>query len=48
MTLVICVQDDNKSGNETPRGSWASFDLRSSQPDELIMGLLDKVGSAVG
>ena len=25
------------------RGSWASFDLRSSQPDPLIAGLLDHV-----
>ena len=28
-------------GSETPRGSWASFDLRNSQPDAPIAGLLD-------
>ena len=27
----------------TPRGSWASFDLRNSQPDAAIAGLLDAV-----
>ena len=27
----------------TPRGSWASFDLRNSQPDASIAGLLDAV-----
>ena len=36
-------EDDNKSGSETPRGSWASFDLRTSKPDDLLPGLLDKV-----
>ncbi|XP_023320823.1 dedicator of cytokinesis protein 7, partial [Eurytemora carolleeae] len=36
-------QDENKSGSETPRGSWASFDLRTSKPDDLLPGLLDKV-----
>ena len=28
------------TGAETPRNSWASFDLRSQQPDPLIDGLL--------
>ena len=31
------------SGSETPRGSWASFDLQSSKPDELLPGLLAKI-----
>ncbi len=34
----------NSSTNDnTPRGSWATFDLRNSQPDALIPGLLDHV-----
>ena len=40
-------QDRGQSGApptvEGQRGSWASFDLRSSQPDPLIAGLLDHV-----
>lgn len=33
------------SVSDTPRGSWASsvFDLRNSQADPLLPGLLDKV-----
>ena len=31
------------SDQGTPRGSWASFDLRNSQPDAAIAGLLDSV-----
>ena len=30
-----------QNGSETPRGSWASFDLRNSQPDAPIVGLLE-------
>ena len=41
------MQDQGQSGAPTTaegqRGSWASFDLRSSQPDPLIAGLLDHV-----
>lgn len=32
---------EQRNGTETPRGSWASFDLRNSQPDAPIAGLLD-------
>lgn len=31
------------SDQGTPRGSWASFDLRNSQPDPVIAGVLDSV-----
>ena len=30
-----------RNGSETPRGSWASFDLRNSTPDAPIAGLLE-------
>ena len=30
-------------GDNTPRGSWATFDLRNSQPDAPVPGLLDHV-----
>ncbi len=37
-------QDRNGGSDQgTPRGSWASFDLRNSQPDAPIAGLLDSV-----
>ncbi len=36
-----CISFQERNGNETPRGSWASFDLRNSQPDAAIKGLLD-------
>lgn len=42
---AVCMQDrapQNVEG-QGQRGSWASFDLRSSQPDPLIAGLLDHV-----
>ena len=37
--LIVFIQERN--GSETPRGSWASFDLRNSTPDAPIAGLLD-------
>eukprot|EP00112_Aurelia_sp_Birch-Aquarium-sp1_P006977 Seg1762.3 transcript_id=Seg1762.3/GoldUCD/mRNA.D3Y31 product="Dedicator of cytokinesis protein 7" protein_id=Seg1762.3/GoldUCD/D3Y31 len=43
-------QDDKKSAaekayNDMPRGSWASsiFDLQTSQPDELLSGILESI-----
>ena len=38
---IIRFQGAGGPGSETPRGSWASFDLRNSQPDAPIAGLLD-------
>ena len=41
------MQDRGQTGApqtvEGQRGSWASFDLRSSQPDPMIPGLLAHV-----
>ena len=34
-------QERQPSGEPPPRGSWASFDLRNSQPDAPIAGLLE-------
>ena len=28
---------------DTGRGSWASFDIRTAKPDDPVPGLLDKV-----
>ena len=39
--INISLQERNGTGAETPRNSWASFALRSSQPDPLITGLLE-------
>ena len=36
-------QDHDKAD----RQSWASFDIRTAQPDEPIVGLLDKVAVEV-
>lgn len=36
-------EDDLSSSGETPRGSWASLDLRHSQHDPLLPSLLDRV-----
>ena len=45
--VFVFLQDRGQTGAppnvEGHRGSWASFDLRSSQPDPLIAGLLDHV-----
>ena len=38
-TYLLELQE--RTGSETPRGSWASFDLRNSQPDAPIAGLLE-------
>lgn len=35
--------EDLSSSADTPRGSWASLDLRHSQHDPLLPGLLDRV-----
>ncbi|KAF7997149.1 hypothetical protein HCN44_005426 [Aphidius gifuensis] len=35
--------DEDVSNSDTPRGSWASLDLRHSQHDPLLPGLLDRV-----
>ncbi|KAG7203876.1 hypothetical protein KM043_017930 [Ampulex compressa] len=35
--------EDEDSGGDTPRGSWASLDLRHSQHDPLLPNLLDRV-----
>ena len=40
-TQCICLKLQERTGSETPRGSWASFDLRNSQPDAPIAGLLE-------
>ena len=37
--IVSSCQDGDKSD----RQSWASFDIRTAQPDEPVPGLLDKV-----
>lgn len=31
--------------SDTPRGSWASFDLRQTASDPLVLGLLDRLAS---
>lgn len=36
-------EEDMSNSGETPRGSWASLDLRHSQHDPLLPGLLDRV-----
>ncbi|XP_008560858.1 dedicator of cytokinesis protein 7 [Microplitis demolitor] len=36
-------EDDLSNSLDTPRGSWASLDLRHSQHDPLLPGLLDRV-----
>ncbi|KAK0179557.1 hypothetical protein PV327_005299 [Microctonus hyperodae] len=36
-------EDDSKNSIDTTRGSWASLDLRHSQHDPLLPGLLDRV-----
>lgn len=36
-------EDDTKNSTDTTRGSWASLDLRHSQHDPLLPGLLDRV-----
>lgn len=41
--LFGIFQFRNGSDQGTPRGSWASFDLRNSQPDAPVAGLLDVV-----
>lgn len=36
-------EDDLSNCGDTPRGSWASLDLRHSQHDPLLPSLLDRV-----
>lgn len=36
-------EDDLSNSGDTPRGSWASLDLRHSQHDPLLPSLLDRV-----
>ena len=43
---MCCVFQNSHSG-ETPRGSWATFDLRNSNPDPAVPGLLDHVDALV-
>jgi len=40
-------QGEGTPGEDTGRGSWASFDIRTAKPDEPVPGLLDKVDSEV-
>ena len=37
----VLVKEGEKE--DTGRGSWASFDIRTAKPDDPVPGLLDKV-----
>jgi len=39
----LLLQERSSATEPTPRGSWATFDLRNSEPDALVHGLLDHV-----